>query len=301
MRLTTIYFVVMKRVIQFVLSSVLTMMSAAFGFAAEELTLAVPASTLVDYAAFVEEKGGDPLVIRDFRSQWSRRGIVDVVLIRQALALGGMNNPVRLVSVPNPARALQDVKDGACVMFGHDIWESDFDDSVYMTAPVIRRGEFEVGIYASVHHPTMWFVQSLEMLREHTPVVSQSWTKDMDVLRLLGFDRIQTVPRYILIFRSLDEGRGDFTLESFTLADKQAERIQAESVALLPNFKITFPWSRHFMVSKKHPLGKQVYDALEKGLAKMRAEGKIRKAFLESGFFNDAYKDWEDLFSQRPR
>jgi len=50
--------------------------------------------------------------------------------------------------------------------------------------------------------------------------------------------------------------------------------------------------SRHFVVSKKHPKGKETFIALQKGLTILRQRGTITKAFQDSGFFNQQVKNW---------
>ena len=72
-------------------------------------------------------------------------------------------------------------------------------------------------------------------------------------------------------------------------------------LTLVPGIKVSFPGTRHFMVSKKHPLGAKVYAALERGLVVLRERGVISMAYRECGFFNEEYAGWTDLYSSNPQ
>ena len=48
--------------------------------------------------------------------------------------------------------------------------------------------------------------------------------------------------------------------------------------------------SRHWVASRR---GAEAFDALEKGLAQLRAEGMLKKAFVEAGVFNAAVHEWQ--------
>ena len=61
----------------------------------EELIIVIPGDVKRDYELFVS--GRDPLEIKDYSGLGSRRDVVEVVLIQQALALGGITEPIRFL------------------------------------------------------------------------------------------------------------------------------------------------------------------------------------------------------------
>jgi hypothetical protein len=65
--------------------------------------------------------------------------------------------------------------------------------------------------------------------------------------------------------------------------------------------KVVFEGSRHFVISRKHPLGASTYSALETGLAKLRDNGTITRAYTEAGVFNERSKDWTPLNPPPPK
>ena len=267
--------------------------------AAETVLLTATASTVARYEKFIEEKGGDPLSVIDFRSYWSQRGVVDIVLIQQALHLGGMEAEIEFLIVPNPARGQVEVKNGSAVLYAHDIWPDSFDDSVHMSAPVLRPGEFEVLVFTLPGRSDVLAAESLADLRAFRPVIVQSWEKDRQVLESLGFTDIEEASRYELIFKMLRAGRGDFTLLSAS-GLQQAES-SGDGMVLVPlrGMKIQFPYSRHFMVSRTHPMGDPVFRALEEGLGILHDRGIVTRAMTECGFISETIRDWTILNHDR--
>lgn len=57
--------------------------------------------------------------------------------------------------------------------------------------------------------------------------------------------------------------------------------------------------SRHVLVSKIHPEGAAIYQALNKGLVILKQQGKINKALTQSGFYNPDLADWSILNTEK--
>ena len=66
-------------------------------------------------------------------------------------------------------------------------------------------------------------------------------------------------------------------------------------VIAIPGIKLMLDDSRHVAVSKHHPAGEQVFAALQRGLKQLRAEGRIKRAYTEAGFFNTHVVNWHLL------
>jgi hypothetical protein len=66
-------------------------------------------------------------------------------------------------------------------------------------------------------------------------------------------------------------------------------------IQAIEGYKIALQDSRHFVVSKKHPLGKQTFDALQKGLKQLRQSGYIERAYRECGFLNPSVDTWQEI------
>lgn len=214
-------------------------------------------STESNFRQLVKEKGGDPLKITNFESPFASRPVVAMLILHQALALGGLNAELEFISTPNLSRCISEVKRGKIPLLATDIWEEDFDDSVYKTAPFVKKGDFEKGIYTYEGSELLKQKIDLNTLLQLVPLTEMSWTQDLNLLKKMGFQKITTAPRYELLLKMLQKKRADFVLLEFgknrdmTYHDPELNAYPVNGV------KIVFPNSRHFMVSKLHPDGKK--------------------------------------------
>lgn len=266
--------------------------------AAGIITVAGNKSTEENYQKIIEYKGGDPLSITDYSSPYSSRPAISFLLLLQALHLGGLDADFFFVACPNPGRSLAEVKKGRVAVYSSDIWEQDFDNSVYKTSPIIRRGELQKGIYLKKNSPFLTSTNVVNDLKNKIPLVEHTWTIDISLLKSFGFENIQTAPRYDLLFKMINKNRADFTILEFPRSEDLMIRDKTGDLYPIPNAKIVLPYSRHFMVSKINPQGKKVYEALEKGLKIMRKNGTIERALRESGVINSKVEKWKVVFQQ---
>ncbi|WP_432737853.1 hypothetical protein [Maridesulfovibrio sp. FT414] len=255
-------------------------------------------STKASYEKFISDKGGDPLKIHDYSSKYASRPVIALLIIVQALNAGGMDAQFEFIPYPNHARSLSELKKGKAHILDTDIWEQHFDDSVYKTAPLIRSGEFEKGIYTYAESGLLQSQPDLNSLLKLKPITGMAWTTDIACLRSMGFDKIETAPTYPLLFKMLSRRRADFTLLEFA---RGAGNHYNNDDVLYPvqGIKVVLPYSRHFMVSRKHSGGKDVYEALEKGLNILRRDGTIERALYQSGALCRDTRDWKIIWPEQ--
>ena len=247
------------------------------------------------YGKLVAEKGGNPLTIKDYKSEYASRPAVALLIIQQALNLGEMDAQIIFVTYPNYARCIAELKKGKAHILATDIWEEQFDKTVYKTAPFIRKGEFEKGIYTYNGSALLNSQPVLEDLLNHKPITGLSWKTDQNVLREMGFNKIDTAPTYSLLFKMLTRKRAELTLLEFP-GTPDKHYMNDEILHVVKNAKVIFPHSRHFMISKKRPGGEDIYAALEKGLKIMRENGTLNRALHQSGIINERVKDWKVIW-----
>ena len=77
----------------------------------------------------------------------------------------------------------------------------------------------------------------------------------------------------------------DFLLMAFNSNPDKSFTQNKISLVPVKNIGIILKDSRHFVISTKHPYGKQAFQAMELGLKKLREEKRIVKAYTQSGFF----------------
>lgn len=134
--------------------------------------------------------------------------------------------------------------------------------------------------------------KTLAQLTQLKVATSRQWKPDLDTLQQLGFDKIMYTPNWINIARMINAGRVDFTLSP--VANNPGKEIQVDNIKLVPieGIKIAISGSRHWPVSKKHPLAAEFYRALSLGVAQLRRTGTIERAYRECGFFHPELESW---------
>ncbi|GGP20419.1 hypothetical protein [Silvimonas iriomotensis] len=268
--------------------------------AAEPITILTQQDVYNDYQRFVGKR--NPLTLTHFGGEGSRRDVVELVLVQQALAQGGLSRPVKLVKVDNNSdsytRYLKEILSGNATMGGNSAWQVDLksiDDKVYISSPLIRSGEFEAGLYTSPDNKKALAARSIEEVRGLTAVVADSWKPDVATLESLKLKQLLQTQSWDSMVGMVEKGRADVLLAPFQPTPDMSLKLGDYTLVPIPQVKVGLAGSRHLFVSRLAPHGAETYDALEKGLAKLRAKGLIEQAYRESGFFNTRTQDWKKI------
>ncbi|NDV28657.1 hypothetical protein [Desulfovibrio sp. JC010] len=241
------------------------------------ISVAAVPGTEEEYRNFIDSKGGNPLAVNDFSSLHAHRWVLALTLMQQALYKGGMDAKLCFITFPNSARCLAEVKSGRTPLLASDMWEINFDDSVYKTRAIIPKGFFEKGIYHTLPSPLPKSISTLSELQKYTPLIVSGWGTDIRVLKEMGFDNIIYAPHHLLFGKMLSRKRADFTLLEFSKEDDFNWEIDDHLLYPVKDVKVVFPYSRHLMVSKQHPDGADIFNALQKGLKILDEEGTLKK------------------------
>lgn len=265
--------------------------------AVEPITILTQQDVYNDYQRFLGKR--NPLTLSHFAGEGSRRDVVELVLVQQALALGGLSRPVKLVKVDNNSdsytRYLKEILSGNATMGGNSAWQIDLksiDDKIYISSPLIRQGEFEAGLYTSPDNKKALAARSLDDVRQLTAVVADSWKPDVATLEGLKLNQLLQTQSWDSMVGMVEKGRADVLLAPFQPTADMSLTLGEYSLVPIPNVKVGLAGSRHLFVSRSAPHGAETFDALEKGLAKLRAKGTIEQAYKESGFFNARTQTW---------
>lgn len=249
------------------------------------------------YLAFLD--GRDPIKVSDFSGPHTRRSVVELVLLQQALKAGGLDTPVSFFFSPNYVRMINLVQTGDFVVAGNTAWHTDTNhlkEKLHFSPPVIRRGEYEAGIYAlATNRKALASVRSLKDLQNHSIVSNKHWKVDWRTLNELGMTKLYNAPVWETIVGMVIGGRVDFILSPFSTEPDLSVTYQGAKLLPVPNLKIGLLGTRHYIVSQAHPNGELVFQALKQGLSQMRQDGRIVKAFREAGFFNERVRHWQKL------
>jgi hypothetical protein len=252
-----------------------------------------------DYLLFMA--GRQPADIDYYGGPHARRDVAELVLLQQALDLGGFKQRIVFIEEENYFRSIRNTVEGKTLTMGGTIWLQDLDEvkeKVFISQALVRDGEFIVGLYTSPRNRKALASKALAELTPLRVVSSRQWKPDLRALESLGFQHIMYTPNWVNMVRMINAGRVDLTLAPFGLQDNMHISVEGIDLAPVPGIKIMIPGSRHWPVSRKHPLGQEFYTALEKGLQQLRAQGRIERAYRECGFFHSAVTDWVLLNQQ---
>ena len=273
---------------------------AAQAMAEDPITILTQQDVYNDYLRFIDSR--DPLTISHFDGLGSRRDVVEVVLVQQALALGGMRLPVKLVKVDNSSdsytRYLKEILSGNATMGGNSAWLVDLvsiKDKVYISAPLIRSGEFEAGLYTTPDNKAALSARTLADVQMLTAVVAESWTPDVATLNSLKLRNVLETQSWDSMVGMVQKGRADVLLAPFQPTPDMSLSLVGYRLVPIPQVKVGLSGSRHYFVSRSAPNGAAAAAALERGLAILRSKGVIERAYRESGFFNSRTQNWTKI------
>ena len=246
-----------------------------------------------DYLLFLADR--TPEEVTFFGGPHARRDVAELILLQQALRLGGFKRPITFINEENYFRSIRNVVEGKTLSISGTIWLQDLDqvkDRVFISPAVVRDGEFLVGIYTSPHNQRALGSKTLAELTQLRVVSSRQWKPDLQTLQALGFHNIMYTPNWVNMARMLKVGRVDLTLAPFGMSPDLHIQVDGIELVPIPGVKMIIAGSRHWPVSQQHPYGAEFSEALNKGIAILRERGTIERAYRESGFFHSEVASW---------
>lgn len=240
--------------------------------------------------------------IEYYGGPYSRRDVVETILAFQALREGGLENPMTLHGESNYRRVLRMVANGAVLLSGPLLWKEDIEQlrgELYMSEPLVNDGEFVAGLYTHPSNKKALSLSTLSDFHELRATSSRHWRNDWRVLTALQPLSLYDAVEWEQMVRMVAAGRADITLAPFQPTDDMSLMLDDMTLVPIPHVKVYFPGSRHWIVSRQHAYGKPVFQTLTRGLEVFRQEGRIRRAYRESGFFNARVEDWRVINDER--
>lgn len=221
--------------------------------------------------------------------------LVEQVLFRRALVLGGLDAKFSSFSVSNSARARESVRDGSAVGGGFAAWHAYCQENaadLFESEAVIPDGRFEKGLYTSAQKLAQLKVKTSRDLQRLRVASTRTWVVDWATLEQLKFAKVLDVPTMEEQFKMVKTEWADVVLHDFANTPDMSVEVNGIRLYPIPGVKVALAGSRHFIVSRKHPAGAQVFESLQKGLKIMQKTGEIERAFTESGFYNTTARNW---------
>ncbi|WP_286235217.1 hypothetical protein [Thalassotalea sediminis] len=255
---------------------------------AEEIIISIRDDVYVDYKQFLN--GRNVLQVQDFSGKTIRRDVVDMIIAQQALKLGGFEHTFHYSPGKLNFRNTKMIQQGKLLISFDSYWLSDalaLQENVYISKPVIKRGEYVAGIYTSPKNKAVLSIRTLEDLKRFTATSTPKWRTDWKTLQDLPIKELIREDEWLSQARLVNIQWVDFMLMAFhSTPDKS---FTLENIYLVPveGVGVMLDDSRHFVISKNHPLGAHALKAMNKGLAILRKQKLIAKAYLQAGFFVD--------------
>ncbi len=249
----------------------------------------VPSDVLGDYKSLVGDRA--PAMLRDYRGKGSRREVVEVVLLLQALDAAEYPHPIVLRTSPSEAQSMRALAAGQANLLGTTLWKSSlkkFESRIKPSFTVIRSGEYQLGLYGckgqlSGAEPVM---SSMSVVADKQQAVVWSALQGAGFKSLDYFETPEARAKMVCLARvratvaefpsstHLEVSRGGFTLAPF------------KGVTLVVDA------SRHYPISNSATGSDLVTLAVNRGLKIIRRKGMIRRALLQSGLHHPEVKDW---------
>jgi len=115
------------------------------------LTVLVPKNIREDFMAFVGERS--IISIDRYQGKYARREVIELVLLYQALYLGGyQGNITHTVQATDYRRNLQLLGEGKAVIYGTPVWGESIvgkENLFWLSEALVKDGEFVVGLYTA--------------------------------------------------------------------------------------------------------------------------------------------------------
>ena len=262
----------------------------------DRFVVAVPTDVLEDYRRFL--RGRDPLLVTDFGGPFTRRDVVEVVLLQQALNSGNWGQRVELEALPNVARILREIEWGHAACSGTSFWREDIpvsSTSFHCSDAMVEVGQFEAGLYTVATNQQAMAAKSLSDVQRLTALSNRGWIVDWRTLEQLGIVHLQHVGQWPAMPKMVAAKRADFVLAPFQATADLSLDVGSVRLVPIPGLKVGLDGTRHFLVSSHHARATALLARLNAGLSTLRRQGVIRQAYEQSGFFNPRIAQWTTL------
>jgi hypothetical protein len=249
-----------------------------------------------DYERFI--RGRNPLSLQHFDGPFSRRDVVELVLLQQALQRGGALRPLHFLLTDSEGRTLKALSNGDADISGASSWQDSAEhdaENLLASHALIHHGEFMAGLYFPDNHPALKILQQRPQdIHRYTAVCASSWAPDLASLNRLGSPVLRT-ENWESMLGMLKKQRGDYVLAPFQPTPDF--RLDAGGIVLkpVPGVKVSLSGSRHFILWRGGIDSDALAAAINRGLTALEKDGILQRAYRESGFENPQLKSWHIL------
>jgi len=225
----------------------------------------------------------------------SNASLVMYSILEKALQAGGLAARVQVVPSPNSERSRKMVSEGFADIKSDWDFNIDADPEVLKSAPILRRGASEKGIYVREDSLTLSDNKPISNVHNLSAVSIRTWRLDWDVLESLAPASLTSAATKQQIHAMINANRADFTLLEFSSTPAMVQDLEGIRLYPIPGVKVVLPASQHFMISRHLPDAEKIVAALNTGIDALHANGFIHQCLANSGIINEQVKDWRIL------
>jgi hypothetical protein len=269
---------------------------------ASPVTVTANQAIINSYNDILAHFGGDPLkVTADLPAGRYDRTAIELVIIVRALIQGGMDRPVAFVKTSNARRAVEEVLCGNALVTGQQLDTSVLNsrqniEDLYLSDPVTPAGEFHKLFYCLPENKKVLSAHSVEELnRAGRGIIGTVWDNDRRVLTDMGVTNVIQAPTFPCLIKMILAGRADWIPMEASNQPGLERIMEGHRFIPVPGVRFSLIESRHFMVSRRHPDGEAVFNALQAGLRELRRQGFIRAMLDATGFRETDRLGWKTL------
>ncbi len=217
--------------------------------------------------------------------------VAELLILCRALELGGLKPAFEFNNTPDYLRIIHDSANSVTLMPGFIVWKTDINpDLFYISDPVLKEKEFVKGIYTVPDNKKLLSIKHADELKHYAITTNQNWIHDNAEITCITPKIITAASNPHLMARMIVAKRADFMLFPFFNSSDLNGSFNDINLVPLQGMKVAFNESLHFIVSKKHPKGLVVYEALQKGLKELHTNGTLRYIYEKTGFFQPTGK-----------
>lgn len=283
-----------------VLTMTLLFVLAAFGAgaanAADPIDIRFPVRESELDAVLSCQNDSNPDCRSCLANQGSNISLALYSILQKSLTVGGLAANVQVVRSPNSERSRMLVSNGLADIKSDWDFNIDGNPSVLKSAPFLRRGKVEKGIYVSRDTFARSSDTPITNVHQMRAVSIRNWRLDWEVLEKLAPRSLTSAATIEQIYALINAGRADFTLLEFSANGPDMVRNYRDiRLFPMPGVKVILPASQHFMISRDIPDVQKVIAALNTGIEKLHTNGFIYQCLVNSGVINEQVKDWTVL------
>ena len=213
--------------------------------------------------------GQSPLTIENFSGEHSQRDVVEFILVQKALSLGGLDLDLSFAIGNYDARNIRLLQEGLLLINFDTMWLSqviNLKKDIYISDAMIRKGEYWAGIYTSVQNKEKLSIKHLDDLKQLTIASNKNWYVDWQTLSQINPKKLIHQEEWLSMAKLVSLGWVDVMLAPFTQQSPFSYQGNDYKIVAIEGVKIALNDSRHFVVSRKYPYGKEDLYCFAKGV-----------------------------------